>query len=255
MADEQTRPPYSRAPIVPPDLGWPSLLEREGEELADHYHLILEELGKRGGMLGEIFRKARSEVQNLSTLKRLIVDLIGSETWMPMQADVKGDLYEGLLHDCDVHTLLRLPTGVFYAQGVKANVLFFENRPGREQAWTKDLWVYDLRTNMHFTLKQNPLRRADMDEFVALYKPANRHEREPSWSEDNPGGRWRRYEYDELLKRDKVNLDLTWLRDESLEDSANLPPPEMIAAEIVADLQAALDQFSEIAELLRTQSP
>lgn len=62
-----------------------------------------------------------------------------------------------LLHDCDLHTVLRLPTGIFYAQGVKANVLFFERREGAEKAWTRDMWVYDLRTNMHFTLKQNPI--------------------------------------------------------------------------------------------------
>ena len=76
-----------------------------------------------------------------------------------------------LLKQCDCHTLLRLPTGIFYAQGVKANVLFFENKPAQEKPWTKKLWVYDLRTNMHFTLKTNPLKRADLDEFVKLYKP------------------------------------------------------------------------------------
>ncbi len=73
-----------------------------------------------------------------------------------------------LLQQCDVHTLLRLPTGIFYAQGVKANVLFFDAKPAQEKAWTKKLWVYDLRTNMHFTLKTNPLKRADLDEFVKL---------------------------------------------------------------------------------------
>ena len=77
-----------------------------------------------------------------------------------------------LLHDCEVHTLLRLPTGIFYAQGVKANVLFLRRREGAEQAWTRELWVYDLRTNKHFTLKQNPLTRADLDDFVACYNPA-----------------------------------------------------------------------------------
>ena len=82
-----------------------------------------------------------------------------------------------LLHECDVHTLLRLPTGIFYAQGVKANVLFFDRKPASETPWTKTLWVYDLRTNKHFTLKTNPLKRADLDEFVACYHPENRHER------------------------------------------------------------------------------
>ena len=96
-----------------------------------------------------------------------------------------------LLQECDVHTLLRLPTGIFYAQGVKANVLFFDRKTGGETAQTQRLWIYDLRTNNHFTLKQNPLTRADLDEFVACYKPENRHERTPTWSEENPDGRWR----------------------------------------------------------------
>jgi type I restriction enzyme M protein len=100
-----------------------------------------------------------------------------------------------LLQQCDVHTLLRLPTGVFYAQGVKANVLFFDRKPGREQAWSDKLWIYDLRTNMHFTLKTNPLKRADLDEFVRCFNPENRHDRQPTWSEDDPAGRWRSYTY------------------------------------------------------------
>ena len=87
---------------------------------------------------------------------------------------------------CDVHTLLRLPTGIFYAQGVKANVLFFDAKPAQEKPWTKKLWVYDLRTNMHFTLKTNPLQRADLDEFVACYNPANRHQRKPTWTREEP---------------------------------------------------------------------
>src|ERR1019366_351213 len=98
-----------------------------------------------------------------------------------------------LLRQCDVHTLLRLPTGLFYAQGVKANVLFFDNRPAREQPWTETLWVYDLRTNKRFTLKESPLQREDLDEFVACYNPANRHDRRATWSETNPEGRWRSY--------------------------------------------------------------
>ena len=123
-----------------------------------------------------------------------------------------------LLHECDVHTLLRLPTGIFYAQGVKANVLFFDRKPASEKPWTEKLWIYDLRTNRDFSLKQKPLNRADLDEFVACYHPENRHERKATWSEINPQGRWRAYALDELMARDKVNLDIFWLRDESLED-------------------------------------
>ncbi len=155
-----------------------------------------------------------------------------------------------LLNECDVHTLLRLPTGIFYAQGVKANVLFFDRKPASETPWTKELWIYDLRTNMNFTLKTNQLVRQDLDEFVACYHPENRHERQPTWSEANPDGRWRCYTYDELVGRDKVNLDIFWLRDESLEDSANLPDPDVLAREIVEELEAALAQFAGIVEEL-----
>ncbi|MEX0653495.1 MAG: class I SAM-dependent DNA methyltransferase [Phycisphaeraceae bacterium] len=450
MAHEQTQPPYNRKPIVPAKLGWPSLLLKDGDELEVHYRHVLEELGRRSGMLGEIFKKARQEIQNPATLKRLIVDLIGAEQWLPMDADVKGDIYEGLLarsaaespkgagqyftprpliqaivdvmrpgpddtvcdpacgtggfllaaHDyvarqhgsdldpdqkkhlrrgfahgwelvpntarlgvmnlylhginadpcplrsgvdalasdpgdrfsmvltnppfgkkssvsfvneegdvekedhayerqdfwvttknkqlnflqhvhtllkqhgrcaivvpdnvlfeggagetvrrnllqqCDVHTLIRLPTGIFYAQGVKANVLFFDKKPAQEKAWTKKLCVYDLRTNMHFTQKTNPLRREHLDEFVKCFNPGNRHKRKATWSEKTPEGRWRSYDYDELIQRDKANLDIFWLRDKGLEDSDDLPEPDVLAQEIADDLQTALEQFSAIA--------
>ena len=145
-----------------------------------------------------------------------------------------------LLDECDVHTLLRLPTGIFYAQGVKANVLFFDRKPAGEDHWTQDLWIYDLRTNRHFTLKTSPLSRADLDDFVACYHSDNRLERQET-------ERFRRFSYDELVKRDKANLDIFWLRDESMEDSATLPPPDVIAEEILEDLRAALEQLEEIA--------
>ncbi len=153
-----------------------------------------------------------------------------------------------LLHECEVHTLLRLPTGLFYAQGVKANVLFFDKKPASEKPWTKKLWIYDFRTNKDFTLKTSPLKREDLDEFVKCYNPANRHNRKPTWSEKNPNGRWRAFDYEELINRDKASLDIFWLRDESLEDSDNLPEPDIIAHEIVEDLEAALEQFKLIAE-------
>jgi len=149
-----------------------------------------------------------------------------------------------LLKDFDLHTILRLPTGIFYAQGVKANVLFFDKKPAAERPWTTKLWVYDLRTNQHFTLKQNPLRRAHLDEFVASYKPGlPRSERVES-------ERFRSFDYDELVSRDKANLDITWLRDDSLEDLDNLPAPEIIAREIVEDLTAALAEFEAVAAAL-----
>jgi hypothetical protein len=152
-----------------------------------------------------------------------------------------------LLHECDVHTLLRLPTGLFYAQGVKANVLFFDKKPASETPWTRKLWIYDLRTNQHFTLKTDPLKREDLDEFVKCYNPTNRHTRKATWSDKKPDGRWRAYDYDELMARDKASLDIFWLKDDSLEDSANLPNPDIIAQEIVDDLEAALEQFRLIA--------
>ena len=151
-----------------------------------------------------------------------------------------------LLQECDVHTLLRLPTGIFYAQGVKANVLFFDRKPASTTPQTKTLWIYDLRTNKNFTLKTNPLKRSDLDDFLTCYHPENRHDRKATWTPDTPEGRWRSYTYDELMQRDKVSLDLFWLRDESLEDSANLPDPDVLATEIMEDLQAALDQFAQI---------
>jgi type I restriction enzyme M protein len=448
MADEQVRE-LGKTPLVPGDLGWPSLLGRDGEALELHYRHILAELGKGAGLIPVIFRKAQNRIQDPAKLRRLI-DLIDGESWIGLDMDVKGEIYEGLLEknaqdiksgagqyftprplikavvdvmhpapgrticdpacgtggfllaaydyivehhspldrdqwdhlcrqalhgweivdsaarlcvmnlylhgigtngdrspirvadslaadpgdrfdvvltnppfgkkssvtyvtdegdirrespmvvrddfwtstsnkqlnfvqhvktllkingraavvvpdnvlfeggagetvrrkllrECDVHTLLRLPTGVFYAQGVKANVIFFDRKPASEQPWTEKLWIYDLRTNTHFTLKQNTLTRADLDEFVACFHSENRHDRTATWSEDNPGGRWRGFSREELMARDKVNLDIFWLRDESLEDTAGLADPDVLAAEIVEDLEAALEQFREIA--------
>ena len=146
-----------------------------------------------------------------------------------------------LLAESDVHTLLRLPTGVFYAQGVKANVLFFDRRPASEKPWTTKLWIYDLRTNMHFTLKTNPLRYEDLKDFIKCYNPENRMERKET-------ERFKAFTYDELMQRDKVSLDIFWLKDESLEDSENLPSPDIIASEIVENLESALEQFNGIYE-------
>lgn len=152
-----------------------------------------------------------------------------------------------LLHECDVHTLLRLPTGLFYAQGVKANVVFFEKKGAAETPWTKQLWMFDLRTNKHFTLKTSPLTRADLNEFEDPYMVGKRHQRAVTWSPENPEGRWRAYRYDELVARDKISLNIFWIKDDSLANSDNLPAPGAIALEIVEDLQAALEQLKLIA--------
>ncbi len=146
-----------------------------------------------------------------------------------------------LLDDCDVHTLLRLPTGIFYANGVKANVLFFDKKPAGAQHATETLWVYDLRTNQNFTLRTNPLTRQHLDDFVACYHPENRHLRQQS-------ERFRCFSYDELIKRDKLSLDIFWLRDKSLEDANDLPSPDVLIASIIEDLQAAIEQLSTITE-------
>ena len=452
MADERTHPPYNQPSVVPAELAWPTLMALEGEPLEAHFRHVLEELGKKQGTLGIIFRKSKNAIESPALLKRLIHDLIDREKWTSLTSDVKGDAYEGLLeknaqdtksgagqyftprplidamvdcvrprtgeticdpaagtggfllaahdyiaenysldrdqkkhlkhdalrgweivantarlaamnfllHDigaadedcpiilkdalaahpcsffevvlsnppfgkkssitvvgedgkeekedqsynrgefwattsnkqlnfvqhiftimaqngrgavvvpdnvlfeggagetvrkrllaqCDVHTLLRLPTGIFYAQGVKANVLFFDRKPAREKPWTERLWVYDLRTNQNFTLKTRPLRRTDLDEFVTLYNPENRNVRTATWNDENPAGRWRSYNYDEIIARDKVSLDIFWLRDESLEDAANLPAPDILAMEIADDLQAALDEFLSVSRAL-----
>jgi type I restriction enzyme M protein len=148
-----------------------------------------------------------------------------------------------LLHECDVHTLLRLPTGVFYAQGVKANVLFFDRKPASEKPWTEELWIYDLRTNKHFTLKTNTLRYEDLHDFIKCYNPENRSDRREA-------ERFRAFAYSELMQRDKVSLDIFWLKDESLEDSANLPDPDTLASDISENLESALEQFKGIFEAL-----
>ena len=162
-----------------------------------------------------------------------------------------------LLQECDVHTLLRLPTGIFYAQGVKANVIFFDRKPGAKEAWTKHVWIYDLRTNKDFTLKTRRMTRADLDEFVSCYRPGQRNNRKATWDEKkNPDGRWRLYTFEEIAARDKCSLDIFWLKDHSLEDSANLPEPHVLAEEIADDLRSALEQIeSVLADLQKRAAP
>ena len=448
MADEQTKPPFNRASIVPAGTDWASLVALDGIKLEAQYLKILAELGEQPGTLGVVFRKAQNKIQDPAKLRRLIVDLIGAENWMSLGADVKGDAYEGLLaknaediktgagqyftprvliaaivevmrpkpdqricdpaagtggfllaafnyivryhnaemdegqkeflrdgalqgweivavtarlclmnlmlhgitrpdgdppiyvedalgrsiddkfqmvltnppfgrkasftiigedgdgesdedlaylredfwattknkqlnyvqhvhsildtygtaamvvpdnvlfeggagetirrrllKECDVHTLLRLPTGIFYKPGVKANVLFFDRKPGSETPWTKTLWVYDLRTNQHFTLKQRPMQPEHLVDFVASFNADDRLKRTETKC-------FRPYTYDDLIARDKVSLDIIWLQDENLEDGENMPPPEVIADEIVEELEAALIEFREVTEML-----
>ncbi|MGN5290259.1 SAM-dependent DNA methyltransferase [Aeromonas media] len=152
-----------------------------------------------------------------------------------------------LLETTDLHTILRLPTGIFYAQGVKANVLFFDNKTARKEPWTRDVWIYDYRTNIHHTLKRKPLRFEDLQDFIACYHPENRHDRQESWHEtDNPEGRWRKYSLEQILSRDKTSLDIFWLKDNSLTDLENLPEPDELAEAIIDNIEAGLNSFREI---------
>ena len=151
-----------------------------------------------------------------------------------------------LLQTTDLHTILRLPTGIFYKPGVKANVIFFDKKPASPERKTKEIWIYDFRTNIHFTLKQHPMSDDDLKEFISCYNPTNRYKRKETWSEKNPDGRWRRFSVDEILKRDKTSLDIFWIKDKSLADLDNLPDPETLADDIIENLQSALESFQEL---------
>lgn len=155
-----------------------------------------------------------------------------------------------LMERTDLHTLLHLPTGIFYAQGVKANVIFFDAKPASKTPWTKKLWIYDFRTNVHMTLKTKRLKKSDFDEFIELYKAGDRSKRRESKKHD----RWKSFTYDEIIARDKTNLDIFWLKDDSLEDTENLPAPEVLAQEIVEQLEAALEEFRSVEEVLAVSS-
>jgi len=157
-----------------------------------------------------------------------------------------------LLETTDLHTILRLPTGIFYANGVKANVLFFDGKPSSKEPWTKEVWVYDYRTNIHHTLKKNPLKLSDLKDFIDLYHPENRHKRTETYNaETNPEGRWRKFGYDEIIARDKTSLDITWLKDKSLADLDNLPDPDVLATDIIENIEAGLDSFRAIIASLK----
>jgi type I restriction enzyme M protein len=145
--------------------------------------------------------------------------------------------------------MLRLPTGIFDAQGVKANILFFDKHPPRADGKpnTKALWIYDLRTNQHFTLKKNPIKAADLDDFIACYAAGDRSKRKNT-------DRFKRFDVADLLKRDKLNLDIFWLKNDSLDDVDSLPEPDVIALEIVDNLRTALDAFQSVADELSATS-
>jgi type I restriction enzyme M protein len=152
-----------------------------------------------------------------------------------------------LLETTNLHTILRLPTGIFYAPGVKANVIFFDNKPASKDPWTKEVWIYDYRTNVRHTLKKNPLKFDDLKDFVECYNPSNRNKRKETWhNEKNPEGRFRKFTYDEIISRDKTSLDITWIKDKSLADLDNLPDPDVLANDIIENLEAGIESFKEI---------
>ena len=127
-------------------------------------------------------------------------------------ADGDGErIRQDLMEKCNLHTILRLPTGIFYAQGVKTNVLFI-SRGKSDKGNTKEIWFYDLRSDMPSFGKTNPLKESHFDEFVDCYKGGKLEERTPTYSEENPNGRWRKYTIDEIMARDKTSLDITWMR-------------------------------------------
>lgn len=157
-----------------------------------------------------------------------------------------------LLETTDLHTILRLPTGIFYAQGVKANVIFFENKTASPTHQTKEVWIYDYRTNVKHTLKKSPLKESDLDDFVKCYNPENRFNREETWSPESPTGRWRRYMYDEIIARDKTSLDITWLK--SGEDTVDYSLAELMTMieeksnnilQAVSSLKKIIDNIDE----------
>lgn len=454
MADEYSKPPYSRNVGIPELYNWQSLKSKKGADLETHYLTVLRELGSKKGMLGQIFTKAQNKIQDPAKLYRLIC-MVDETEWVVMEADIKGDIYENLLEknaedtksgagqyftpralikamvECmrpepgktiadpacgtggfflaaydfiinsnkaqidksqkaflkretfygneivantrrlclmnmflhnigeidgdtpvspndaliadsgqrfdyvlanppfgkkssmsftndegeqekddltynrqdfwattsnkqlnfvqhirtmlkttgraavvvpdnvlfeggageiirrkllentNLHTILRLPTGIFYANGVKANVLFFDNREASPSHWSKEVWYYDYRTNIHHTLKKQPMRFSDLRDFIQCYNPQNRHVRKESWDpETSPEGRWRKYTYEELISRDKTSLDIFWLKDKSLTDLDNLPEPEILASEIIENLEAALANFKNVSIFL-----
>lgn len=195
----------------------------------------------RGDFWAETSNKQLNFVQHIHT----ILDTHGrAAVVLPdnvlYEAGAGEKIRKRLLDSCDVHTMLRLPTGIFYAGGVKANVLFFDKKPAAETPWTRDMWIYDFRTNEHFTMKANPLREEHLADFVAAYHPGARHQRVESEL-------FRRFSYQELIDRDKVDLDITWLKDNSLTDQGTLPAPAVLIAEIHEEMGAIMRQFADLA--------
>ena len=168
MADEHTKSPYSQKSTVPADYSWPTLVKKDGDELFEHYRHTLENLGNEKGLLGLIFNKSQNKFQDPAKLRRLIVDLIGNENWSVMSADVKGDAYEGLLEKNAQDT--KSGAGQYFTPRplIQAIVDVVAVKPGETVCDPGDR--FDI-------ILTNPLKRSDLDEFVKLFNPANRNQR------------------------------------------------------------------------------
>jgi type I restriction enzyme M protein len=152
-----------------------------------------------------------------------------------------------LLNMTDLHTILRLPTGIFYKPGVKANVIFFDNKPASDKPQTKEVWIYDFRSNSHFTLKKNPLKESDLDDFVKCYNPNNRFDRHETYNkETNPNGRWRKFTYNEIMARDKTSLDISWIKTDDNDEDLTLSELLEKIKEKSNNIAAAVEQLEKI---------
>jgi len=158
-----------------------------------------------------------------------------------------------LIKTTELHTILRLPIGIFYAPCVKANVLFFSNKPASKEAWTKDIWFYDYRTKIHHTPKKRTMTMQHLEDFINLYNSENLAKRIETWSEGNKEGRWRKYSYEDIIARDKTSLDIFWIKDKSLTDLDNLPDPDILANEIIENIESGLSSFKEITESINLE--
>ena len=156
-----------------------------------------------------------------------------------------------LMDKCNLHTILRLPTGIFYAQGVKTNVLFF-TRGKTDKHNTKEVWIYDLRNDMPSFGKTNPLKSEHFDDFVECYADGDLSKRKETYSEENSNGRWRKFTIEDILARDKTSLDITWMKADSGTDDYTLA--ELLdkikeksnnIAKAVAELEALIGEVEE----------
>jgi len=202
----------------------------------------------------ELYSKTNKQLNFVQHINTLLKPIGRAAVVVPDNVLFEGGagekVREKLIETTDLHTILRLPTGIFYKPGVKANVIFFDKKPASPNKQTKEIWIYDLRTNKHFTLKKKPLQNSDLEEFVECYNPKNRYERRETYSEDNPNGRWRKFSIDEIEKNDKLSLDIFWIKDDDLIDLESLPSPEELAAEIYESLESAVENFKELMDEL-----